>query len=150
MKIARAFVYTAGAILLITAAAKFVSSFGSGKILMQTDPIFRLQFRYVFCFAGGLEMMVALICFLSNKVTMSASLVAWLATTFCAYRFGLWQIGWHRPCPCLGNLTDALHVLPQTADVILRIILGYLLVGSYATGLWLWLQRTRCSASIPA
>jgi hypothetical protein len=41
----------------------------------------------------------------------------------------------------LGNLTDALHISPQTGDIAMKIILAYLLIGSYATLFWLWRQR---------
>jgi cbb3-type cytochrome oxidase subunit 3 len=41
----------------------------------------------------------------------------------------------------LGNLTDALHIPPQAADTAMKIILAYLLIGSYATLFWLWRQR---------
>jgi hypothetical protein len=46
-------------------------------------------------------------------------------------------------CPCLGNLTDALHITPQTADTAMKIILTYLLIGSYASLFWLWRQRNK-------
>ena len=29
-------------------------------------------------------------------------------TNFLIYRLGLWSIGWHRPCGCLGSLTGFL------------------------------------------
>ena len=41
----------------------------------------------------------------------------------------------------MGNLTDALHIPPQTADTAMKIILAYLLIGSYASLFWLWRQR---------
>jgi hypothetical protein len=38
-----------------------------------------------------------------------------------------------KPCKCLGNLTDAIHIPPQTAESVMKITLAYLLVGSYVT-----------------
>jgi hypothetical protein len=43
----------------------------------------------------------------------------------------------------MGNLTDALHISPQVADTAIKIILVYLLLGSYAALFWLWLQRKK-------
>jgi hypothetical protein len=82
-----------------------------------------------------------LVCIFSKRTWLPAGLLAWLATSFLIYRIGLVAIGYHRPCHCLGNLTDALHIPPQTADTAMKIILAYLLLGSYATLFWLWTQR---------
>jgi len=141
MKTARLFIYSAGAILLLTAAAKFISSFGHGTILQARDPLVGFQFRDLFRIVGGIETAVALVCIFSRRIWFPAGLVAWLATSFVAYRLGLWWVGYHKPCACLGNLTDALHISPQKADTAMKIILVYLLVGSYAILFWCWKQN---------
>jgi hypothetical protein len=58
--------------------------------------------------------------------------ITWLATLIFLYRVGLWAIGWHGSCPCLGGLTDALHVSPQAANAAMKFVLLYLLLGGYA------------------
>lgn len=143
MKISRLFIYSTGALLLLTAAAKIISSFGHGTILQTRDPLTGLQFQDLFRIVGGIEVVVALVCFFSKRTWLPAGLVAWLATSFLVYRIGLVAVGWRRPCSCMGNLTDALHIPPQTADTAMKIILAYLLLGSYATLLWLWRQRKK-------
>jgi hypothetical protein len=143
MRIARLFLYSAAAILLLTAAAKFVSSFGHVTILQTRDPLTGLQFQDLFRIVGGIETVVALMCIFSKRIWLPAGSVAWLATSFLAYRIGLVAVGYHRPCSCLGNLTDALHIPPQTADTAMKIILAYLLLGSYATLFWLWRQKRK-------
>jgi|SRR5579885_2145768 len=148
MKKARWFVYSAGVLLLITAAAKIVSSFGNERILLEREPLFGLQFRDLFRVLGVIELFVAFICFRGKQLQFPTGLVAWLATSFLAYRFGIWRIGWHKPCSCLGNLTDALHIPSQTADTAMEIILAYLLIGSYGTLFWLWRRRKEISASV--
>jgi len=152
-KIIKVFLYSAGALLLITALAKLVSANGSVRILQASDPVLFLSFRHVFFVVGSIELVVAFVCFFSNHMGLQAGLVAWLATSFLLYRFGLLLVGYQKPCSCagLGNLTDALHISPQTIDIAMKIILAYLLLGSYATLFWLWRQRKKViSASLPA
>jgi hypothetical protein len=92
-------------------------------------------------------MLVALMCFFCRRILLPVGLVAWLATSFLAYRICLVLVGYHRPCNCMGGLTDALHIPPQVADAVMKSILAYLLAGSYATLIWLW--RKNRKAAIP-
>lgn len=74
--------YLAGFLLLLAALAKLVSASGSARILQATDPILTLSFQGVFEVVGGLECIVALVCFFSRRVELKAALLAWLATSF--------------------------------------------------------------------
>jgi len=78
-KTARLFLYVAGVLLLATAAAKFIGSFGGARVLNSADPITGLSFRALFRIAGAVELFVALYCLLGRKVKFQAGLVAWLA-----------------------------------------------------------------------
>jgi hypothetical protein len=145
------FLFTVGIILVVTGMAKIVTAFGSIKILNVRDPLFGLPFRSLLLLVGLVELVIACLCLFRKCPRLNTVLVSWLATNFVAYRFGLWFVGWKRPCPCLGNLTDMLHISPQTADTALRIILAYLLIGSYVKLFWLWRQRKMAhSASLSA
>jgi hypothetical protein len=127
--------------LLFTALAKVGSSFGHANILRMSDPLIGLQFRYLFLVGAGMEAVVAWVCLFDKRTWLAAGLVAWLSTIFLTYRIGLVMIGWERPCPCLGNLTDALHISPEIADTWLKVILAYLLIGSCAVLFLLWRHR---------
>lgn len=142
-KIIKFFIASAATLFLMTAIAKIVSSFGGVRVLQEIDPLFGISFRNLFLGSGSTELAVALICFCSKQIWFPAGLVAWLTTSLVAYRLGLIWIGYHKPCSCLGNLTDALHIPPQTADTVMKIILAYLLIGSYGTLFWLWRQSKR-------
>jgi len=98
---------------------------------------------------GLLEVVVATVCFFNRSIQLAVSLVAWLATSFLFYRIGLARMGYHKPCSCLGNLTDALHIAPQTADTAMKFILAYLLVGSYGTLFWLWRRHRKAEGRVP-
>jgi methylamine utilization protein MauE len=139
----RFFSYSAGILLSATAMAKLISAAGSAQILEFPDPILAMPFRDVFWIVGFVELVVAFMCFSKQSPALQAGAVAWLATNFVAYRFGLLWLGNHKPCPCLGNLTGALHISTKAADFIMNGILAYLLVGSYTMLLYLWKQRRR-------
>lgn len=138
MKAIRFFIYSSGILLLVTAMAKIVSSLGDASILQTPEPVSGYTFRRIFQVVGAVEFVLGIICLMSRHIWLQISLVAWLASSFVIYRLGLIWIGYHRPCNCLGNLTDALQISPVAADHIVKLILLYLLVGSYVA-LWsLW------------
>jgi hypothetical protein len=143
LKLVRIFLCLAGLLLLVAAAAKVISASGEARILKNPDPILLVSFRDVFWIVGSIELIIAFICFYGKRVGLQVGLIASLSTCFLAYRLGLWFIGWQRPCPCLGlgNLTDALHIPPQTADTAMKIILAYLLIGSYGILFHEWWKR---------
>jgi hypothetical protein len=148
MKYVNLFLNSAGILLLITSGAKFISSFGHSAILQTGDPLTGLRFQNVFFIVAIVELVVALFCFFSARTFLAAGLTAWLGTCFLIYRVCLGLSGYHRPCICLGNFTDALHISPQTTDTAMKIILAYILLGSYASMFWLW--RRRKAPSYPA
>lgn len=136
--IARKFVVSAGAILLVTGIAKVWSGLGNSKFLAVVDPIIGIKFGILMLVVGVAEIVIAAICFFSKRQTLALGLVAWMSTNFVVYRLGLWWMDWKKPCSCLGNLTDALHISPQTADNIMKVLLAYLLIGSYGLLIWQW------------
>jgi hypothetical protein len=140
-KLFRSFMVSAGTLLLATAAAKLVSAGGNARILQDPDPILAISFRHLFWIVGVLELVIALICLFGNQPRLQAGLVAWLATSFAIYRLALYLAAYPKPCHCLGNLTDALHLSPELADTVMKVILAYLLIGSYAILFWFWKQR---------
>ena len=142
---------TAGSVLLLTGAAKVLSGLGHASVLAAPDPIFVLPFGKLMLAVGAAEVVIAVTCF-SPKANqrLKLGLVAWLATSFLAYRFGLWAVGWHHPCGCMGSLAGALHLSDQAADSIMKVILAYLLVGSYAILLWEWRRAWGARSAPPA
>jgi len=141
--VVRRFCVTAGIILAITGGAKIWSGLGDSKFLAVVDPIFAVKFGPLMLALGLVEIVIALVCFFGKRQTQAVLLVAWLSTGFVIYRLGLWWMDWHRPCNCLGNLTDALHISPQTADNIMKALLAYLLIGGYGLLIWQWRQGKR-------
>jgi CHASE2 domain-containing sensor protein len=137
------FAVVSGVTLFITGSAKLFSIFGRDALLDFHDPVTGLSFRYLLLFVGLLEVVIAYVCFDVQKLSVSIELVAWLSTGFLFYRCGLFVLGWRRFCPCLGSLTGAIHVSSHTADTAMKIILGYLLIGSYSTLFFIWREKRK-------
>jgi len=143
------FVVSADLLLLVTGLAKVFSAFGEARVLTTTDPLFEIPFRYLIFSVGLTEITIAVVCSCARSNAFKMGLLLSLSLSFLAYRFGLYLVGYSGPCHCLGNLTDALHILPQTADMTMKIILAYLLLGSCAGLLDLWRQRKGSRPSPP-
>ena len=135
------FIHSAATILIVTGAAKVWTAFGGVRLLTMADPIVGMPFKYLMLSVGMAEVAIALVCFFSKRQTLALGLVAWISTNFVVYRLGLWLMNWHRPCNCLGNLTDALHISPQVANNIMKVVLAYLLIGSYGLLIWQWRRQ---------
>lgn len=143
----RIYIIISGYILIITGIVKIASSLGHAGILTFQDPIFSISFRIVFQLVGFIEIGVGIFCMFFRMSVSQIFLLAWLSTMFVIYRIGLVVLDYHRPCICLGNLTDALHISSQLADNIIKVILAYLLLGSYATLFWIWRQKRKAGAT---
>jgi hypothetical protein len=139
----RKFLISAGLLLITTGSAKLVSVLGSAHILDMLDPVFAIRFRALVLGVGLLEFVIGLECLRPGSAVWRAGLVAWLATSFVIYRLGLIWVGYHGACPCAGTLTGALHISPSAADTIMKIVLLYLLMGSYAWLVLFWRRGAR-------
>ncbi|MGO8926794.1 MAG: MauE/DoxX family redox-associated membrane protein [Limisphaerales bacterium] len=143
------FLRCAGVLLAATGLAKAFSAIGPSRSLDIADPVIGIPFRQLLLLVGLAELLIAFFCLFTDKRRLSLLAVTWISTNFLVYRLGLWFIGWHRPCGCMGNLTDLLHISPRVADNIMKGVLAFLLVGSYGILLWEWRQR-RAQAPPPA
>jgi hypothetical protein len=144
------FVLSAGGIFAFSGVASVLSALGKAQALEMPDPIFEIGFGRLMLWVGLAELVIAAVCLFSAARNLSLGLVAWMSTNFLVYRLGLWFVGWHRPCNCLGNLTDALHISPSTADWITKGVLAFLLLCSYVIILHRWfMERSSSSSSLP-
>ena len=137
MKLLNAFYLTCGAFLSVTLIAKLVSALGDARMLNEPDPVFSISNRKLMVLAAVIELMVAVVCFFGKRPAIKSGSLMWLASIFFAYRIGLYFLDNGKHCPCLGNLTDALHIRPETADIALKGILLYFLIGGVITSCWL-------------
>jgi len=133
----RVFEVIAALCLLATAPAKLFSSLGSSKILTMDDPIFTVHFRTVFVAAGALEGGIGIYCLFSKRVWRPLVLIAYVSGLLILYRVGLLIVHYHSPCPCMGTLTDALHISPANADLAMKWLLAFLTIGSCGSLVWM-------------
>jgi hypothetical protein len=127
-----------GGALALTGLAKAVSATDSARALDAADPLIGLPFGQLLLLVGLGELVIDFFCVFTDRRRLSLAAVAWLATNFLVYRVGLWLVGWHHPCACMGSLAGMLHLSDQAADNIMKGVLAYLLVGSYGILLWEW------------
>jgi hypothetical protein len=125
------FVKFSGICLATTGVAKTLSAVGSARALDVSDPLFGIRFGQLLLLVGQAELLIAFFCLFTNKRQFSLLAVGWISTNFLVYRLGLWFIGWHHPCGCMGNLAGILHLSDRAADNIMKGVLAYLLIGSY-------------------
>ena len=148
----RRFLISAGVLLALTAVAKMWSAIGSARALDIADPLLGLPFRQLFLLVGLVELLIAFLCLFTDRQSLSLRAVGWISTNFLVYRLGLLLIGWNHPCACMGSLAGILHLSDQAADIIMKGVLGFLLVGSYLLLIAHWRQArlnkggaTRCA-----
>jgi len=144
----RIFILSAGCVLAITGGAKVFSAFGNAKLLSVDDPILGIPFKILIFVVGLMEIGIAAVCFTEKMKKAALCFVTMMATSFLVYRIGLWLVGWKSPCNCMGNLSDKLHISSTTADSIMKLVLAYLLIGSYASLFWLWREHRKVSALV--
>jgi len=125
------FLISVAIILVVTASAKLWTVLGPWKtqILHAEEPMLGVSFGVLLLIAAVTEIMVAAVCIFGSRFDGLFS-VFWLASVLCVYRLGLSIVEWTRPCGCLGNLTDALHISPQLADNIMKGLLAFMFIGS--------------------
>jgi hypothetical protein len=140
VKIVRLFLLSSGILLLFTSISKIISGLGSDRVLETQDPLFLISYRSLFLIFGIFELGVALWSLIAKYTVFRIGLIAWLATCFAIYRISMPWIGYLKPCPCLGSLTSAIHISPKIADDVMKVVLAYLLIGSYTILFWFWWQ----------
>jgi hypothetical protein len=131
------FARTAVVVLAVTAVLKLVAATGEGRILAQPDPFLAFfSNRQIMVLAALLEAFVVSLILWEGDRLRQAALVAWIGTVFLMYRAGLWWVGYEGACPCLGNVTRSIGLSPAMEDLGVKVLLGYLVLGSYFVVVW--------------
>jgi uncharacterized membrane protein YphA (DoxX/SURF4 family) len=126
------YLLSAGAILLFSGCAKLLTVLQRDRILEINDPLFGIPFHRLFSIAGIAELVVGLIVLISRvNSTMRAGVVLWTATVILIYRLSLKALDYKSPCACLGTFSDVIGISPDSADILMKLLLSYLIIGSF-------------------
>jgi hypothetical protein len=139
-RLAPLFVLSAGAILLVAALGRFLVAASNAQILAFPEPALGIPFRQAVLAVGALEVVVALICLLSKRAGLQLGSLIWLSLNFAGYRACLHFLQLNPEASCIGALTDPLHLARGVAGRITWLLPFYLLLGSLAASIWLWLE----------
>jgi hypothetical protein len=136
------FIKSAGAILLAAALMRFVIAAGNSPVLPLSDPMVGIPLRYAMLAVGAFELVVALVCLFGKKIHFQIGWLAWLATNLVVFHAGLFWMHCHPQATCIGSLTDPMHLSRGASGYIFGMFPIYLVFGSYAAVIQLWLGRT--------
>jgi DNA-directed RNA polymerase subunit RPC12/RpoP len=122
----------------------FIANWASAGLTQPHDPVFMVSMRNLFWIVGAIALVVAMIClFGEHQVWMKIALVLWLAVNLFAYQIGFLWKGSHAGFSVyLNSLAEAFGMASHTAYLILGLVFLYLLMGSLASLLWLWMDNT--------
>jgi hypothetical protein len=129
----RAYLNSSAVILLTAATFKVLSLLHQTPFLEQEDSVFFFFTNFqLLCVVILIEVIVAGVILFPNRCRLITKLylVAWLASLFCIYRFGLLLANDPRPCKCFGNLFGWLGLSDEVMRMIVLGALLYLLVPS--------------------
>ena len=137
----RLFRFSAASLLLLTACAKLFSATGHAALLEFPDPLLGIRNRELLILVGLVEL--AVVAGLLSGLTIRAKhlLLVWLSSNFVLYRLAFYSLNLGRPCPCLGTLTEKLHLSAHVVNWALSGVVVYLLLGSVCALRWACLKN---------
>ncbi len=124
------FIRSVWVLLLITAAAKLFSAGGTALVLGRPDPLLLLSARHTLILAALTEVAVLSYLVWGEKRQTQYLLICWLSALFVTYRVFVHFIAPGGVCQCLGTVAQRLPLKPEIVDLILRILVGYMFIGS--------------------
>ncbi|NCD09971.1 MAG: hypothetical protein EOL98_11200 [Negativicutes bacterium] len=142
--LARFFLSTAAAILIITGLIKVLSLFGSAGMLAVRDPVFGISFGILMPLVGVTEIAVGTLVLFCRNGLVASGLILWISIEFVAYRFFSAELRPGGYCPCLGSLGEFLGLSQaQATHAALLICIILLILGLLALGASLYARRKR-------
>jgi hypothetical protein len=142
--LARFFLSTAAAILIITGLIKVLSLFGSAGMLAVRDPVFGISFGILMPLVGLTEIAVGTLVLFCRNGLVASGLILWISIEFVAYRFFSAELRPGSYCPCLGSLGEFLGLSQaQATHAALLICIILLILGLLALGASLYARRKR-------
>lgn len=117
-------------LLSITAGAKLYSATGHARLLDIEEALLPMSIRQALWLIGFIELAIVVVLLVSRSDTIKLVCIAWLAGNFALYRIATLVLAVGKPCPCLGSITERLHLKQATVEHVLVAIVAYMLFGS--------------------
>jgi hypothetical protein len=140
-KLIRAYICSAGALLLALATALFLVNFQETPLdfVPARDLVFNLQLPTLFWILGGILGITALFCLFGDQTTLQLIHVLWLSISLMVYRLSLLFLGVNGGVKgWLGEMADAFGVSTSTMGALLAMAVWYLFIGSSITITFVW------------
>jgi hypothetical protein len=118
-------------LLCLTGTIKLISASQKVTVLTMSDPLIGfLTVKQASIIAGILEVAVAIYIFTRQNSNRQLELITWLSFFFIIYHVGLYLIGFHGMCSCLGNANAWLKLSDSSIDIAVKCLLMYFFSGS--------------------
>ena len=118
-------------LLLLTGTAKLISASQKVSVLAMSDPLIGfLTVKQTSIIAGILEVSVAIYILMRQNSNRQLEIIAWLSLLFITYHIGLYLIGFHGMCSCLGNANAWLKLSDSSINLAVKCLLAYFSIGS--------------------
>ena len=140
-KLIRAYIYSAGSLLLALAAALFLVNFLKTPLdfVPVRDLFFNLQLPALFWILGGILVIAALFCLFGRQATLQLTCVLWLSINLIVCRISLPFLGVKGGVKgYLGGMADAFGVSTSTMAALLAMAVWYLFIGSLIAMALVW------------
>jgi hypothetical protein len=134
----RRFLASAAAILAVTGTLKLVAALGGTAILGVNDPILHIPNRLLLACAGGVEVAAVVSIWLASTPIFPCAAISALGAEFLLYRATFVLGRFSRGCPCLGALTDSVHLRGWPVNEILWGCATWLFLGGAVGAFRLW------------
>jgi len=125
------FLDSAAVILFILASLNFCGAVGSSPTLNWPDALLPLSNRLTLVLFGSAELAVSAVLLAGKSKWVKLGWLAWLMTNWFVYRIGLWSDDASNFGDCLGNYVEWFTISPKTMSIVIEVLLGFMLAGSY-------------------
>lgn len=140
-KLIRAYIYSAGALLLAMATAFFLARIRETPLdfVPVSDPVFNLPLPTLFGILGAVLLLTSLLCLFGGQATLQLTHALWLSLNLMVYGLSLAHMGVIGGVKgYLGEVADVFGVSTRTMATLLAIAVWYLFLGSSIALIMVW------------
>jgi Methylamine utilisation protein MauE len=130
MKLIKFYFYSIASLLILTAVAKLISATGTSQGLSTKDPVFGITVQHLLEGVGMMELFVAAFLLISRNTGYKSMVALGVSACFLMYRAAYWLNAPEQPCPCLGTITERLHMNKDVLSAMMLVFAIYMFLGN--------------------